>query len=221
MVVPGIRYKAVVIADLFWKPFDVRFETLLGRMRAHKSLFNSELQLEESRFMEMQFERRENDAGMAKDALEQIQQQIQSLRESNGRKEAQLAASFDQLSHRLKILTDSLEVSATMSDDEDDKTLGAASRHPLPVIYAISNLCTDLQLAAATKSIKSWVNPPDYRSGLEDAESRRAPRTCEWFVTSKEYTAWKSYVFPDRAAMGLPSSSKVTPILLVEGMCAC
>jgi septal ring factor EnvC (AmiA/AmiB activator) len=74
-------------------------------MTSHQSLFNRELQLEESKFMEMQFERRENDAEMSKEAMDQIQAQMEDLRSSNKRTEDQLSAAFEKLNNNLETLS--------------------------------------------------------------------------------------------------------------------
>jgi hypothetical protein len=126
-----------VIADLFWKPFDSRFEALLARMRSHQALFHSELQLEESRFMEMQFEKRENDAEMTKDAMEQIQRQINELRESNRIKEAHMANALDELNERLLIISDTL--GEDKRDEEEEAKLLGMSRNPLLLSLAHVN----------------------------------------------------------------------------------
>lgn len=48
----GVRYKATAIADMFWRPFDVRYATILDRLQSHQELFRQEMQLEESLYME-------------------------------------------------------------------------------------------------------------------------------------------------------------------------
>jgi hypothetical protein len=39
----GVRYKAAVIWDLFWTPFDERFSEILGRLKHHKQVFEAGL----------------------------------------------------------------------------------------------------------------------------------------------------------------------------------
>jgi hypothetical protein len=39
----GVRYKATVIWDLFWTPFDERFSEIVGRLKRHQQDFNSGL----------------------------------------------------------------------------------------------------------------------------------------------------------------------------------
>jgi Cdc6-like AAA superfamily ATPase len=41
----GVYYKLSVIKDLFWKPFDIRFANLLGRLAKHQELYELELSL--------------------------------------------------------------------------------------------------------------------------------------------------------------------------------
>jgi hypothetical protein len=39
----GVRYKAAVIWDLFWTPFDERFAEILARLERHQQDFDSSL----------------------------------------------------------------------------------------------------------------------------------------------------------------------------------
>ncbi|PVH88665.1 hypothetical protein DL98DRAFT_648024 [Cadophora sp. DSE1049] len=61
----GVRYKAVVIWDLFWTPFDERFSETLARLERHQQDFDSSLKVVYSREMmnhltEMDRERQNN-----------------------------------------------------------------------------------------------------------------------------------------------------------------
>jgi hypothetical protein len=88
--------------DLFWKPFDARFSKLLERLQSHQALFNSEVQLEESKFVEFQFRRREKDAKITKDMLENIKNQLKELQAENKQKESVLAGQFQKLEPALQ-----------------------------------------------------------------------------------------------------------------------
>jgi hypothetical protein len=78
----GVRYTVAVITDIFWKPFDVRFRKILERIETHQALFLSEMQLEESKFTEFQFRRREHDSNSTNEAISQIRLQVSELRQT-------------------------------------------------------------------------------------------------------------------------------------------
>ena len=44
MALLGIRHRANIILDLFWKPFDVRFSKVLARLTAHGQNFEKGLE---------------------------------------------------------------------------------------------------------------------------------------------------------------------------------
>ncbi|KAK8078858.1 hypothetical protein PG994_002665 [Apiospora phragmitis] len=86
----GIRYKVSVIADVFWKPFDLRFKDILGRLEEHQGLFQHEFRMEESKFTEIQYRRRQKEAGLASAAAKQIQEQLELLNEEISGAEGQI-----------------------------------------------------------------------------------------------------------------------------------
>jgi hypothetical protein len=94
--------------DLFRKPFDARFAALMDRLCSHEALFNSEMQLEESRFLEMQFVKHDSDLGAATDFMENIQIQMDELRESNRAREAAQADAYVKLDSRLREISEKL-----------------------------------------------------------------------------------------------------------------
>lgn len=94
----GVRYKAYVIADLFWKPFDIRFQKVIDDLEHHQALFHSEMQLEESRFVELQLRRR---AEEERCTAEEISTQIKHLNETILRKEATITSHLQRLEARL------------------------------------------------------------------------------------------------------------------------
>ncbi|KAK5655984.1 hypothetical protein OQA88_5122 [Cercophora sp. LCS_1] len=167
-------------------------------MRSHQSLFNRELQLEESKFMEMQFERRENDAEMSKEAMHQIQAQMEDLRSSNKRTEDQLSAAFEKLNGNLETLSRRTEASRGEREGE--------ARF----------------LKSRVSQIKKWINGPEYMTTLERSRAKRTPSTCEWYLSSQQYRAWKSYKFlttearPESSVMAAPGPKRFNPILLTS-----
>ncbi|KAK7427391.1 hypothetical protein QQZ08_006160 [Neonectria magnoliae] len=187
----GARYKRYMIADVFWKPFDMRFSDILDRLQSHQALFNNEMQLEESRFMEMQFERREFDAGMTKEAMEQIQKKVKDLSNDINSRDSQLASALAGFDQRLDFM-----VNKARNDTTD--------------------FAREVEwLERRRGQLKQWINAPEYMDVLERAQSRRAAETCKWFTSSPEYLAWKSYKFPTSGAMDPPSKSAIEPILFI------
>ena len=93
----GTRYTPSLIADVFWKPFDSRFATLLDRIRAHQELFKTEMQLEESKYLEFMSEKQARQSSLMGKALEQIQAQVAELRQSNIDLDLKLSNQFGRL----------------------------------------------------------------------------------------------------------------------------
>jgi hypothetical protein len=107
---------------------------LLERIQLHQALFNREIQLEESKFIEMQFERQENDASTAKEAMEQIRNQLDELRDSNRDKETEIAVGFERFYRRLQEISDKL-CTADKDFVLESKLLGKIST--IPVLISI------------------------------------------------------------------------------------
>ncbi|KUJ08082.1 uncharacterized protein LY89DRAFT_742377 [Mollisia scopiformis] len=82
----GVRHNLKVISNLFWKPFDTRFSNLLGRLKSHQALFRNEMQPEESRFLQLQFARRESEAQFSKDILEDLRMRMKKIKTENDEK---------------------------------------------------------------------------------------------------------------------------------------
>jgi hypothetical protein len=49
------------------------------------------------------------------------------------------------------------------------------------------------------QSIKSWLRPHEFRSGLERARDLREPTTGEWLFTESQYQAWYQWHNRDAA----------------------
>lgn len=78
----GVRYKVSAVSDLFWKPFDARFKNILERIEANQALFQSEMQLEESKFAEYQFQKSQRDSRNTHEVVSQIKLQLSELRKT-------------------------------------------------------------------------------------------------------------------------------------------
>lgn len=97
----GIRYKASVIAGIFWKPFDVRFKNTLERIETHQALFLSEMQLEASKFTEFQFRKRQHDSDETNTAISQISVQISDQQQDVVNREQKLNDRFEHVSEAI------------------------------------------------------------------------------------------------------------------------
>jgi hypothetical protein len=97
----GTRYKPSLIADVFWKPFDSRFASLIERMRTHQEVFKSEMQLEESKYLESQSEKQARQSSLIGKALEQIQAQAAELRQYNIDLDSKLSSQLDSFIRKI------------------------------------------------------------------------------------------------------------------------
>lgn len=91
-----------MVSDLFWKPFDSRFFALLERMRFHQDVFKNEMQLEESKYRELQGGQQAYKLRLAGEALRQIQEQIAGLRQSNEDLELKISTQFNNLESKMQ-----------------------------------------------------------------------------------------------------------------------
>lgn len=92
-------------------------------MHSHQSLLHSELMLEGSTFMEIQFEQRKLDAGMYQDVAGQIQQQLADLRRDISSQEAVITSAFNDFLRRLEGPAKDQRTETTSSTQET-KSLG-------------------------------------------------------------------------------------------------
>ena len=53
----GRRHTVNVVRDLFWTPFDIRFSSLLDRLRDHQELVDVELRLENQKALDVSIDR--------------------------------------------------------------------------------------------------------------------------------------------------------------------
>ena len=53
----GRRHTVNVVRDLFWRPFDIRFSSLLDRLRDHQELVDVELRLENQKALDVSIDK--------------------------------------------------------------------------------------------------------------------------------------------------------------------
>ncbi|ETS79334.1 hypothetical protein PFICI_09187 [Pestalotiopsis fici W106-1] len=156
----GIRYKAVAIADIFWKPFDVRFKSLLERIETHQALFLSEMQLEESKFTEYQLRKRERDSANTNDAISQFKLQVSELKQSILEREETLTVRFERI----------LEHIASMTSDRETSGHRGDSILQVSPIFAKPGYGKTI---LSSLLIEDLANPPETNS----SEAQQAPTT--------------------------------------------
>ncbi|KAK7416638.1 hypothetical protein QQX98_005109 [Neonectria punicea] len=201
----GARYKRYMIADVFWKPFDMRFADILDRLQSHQALFNNEMQLEESRFMEMQFERREFDAGMTKEAMEQIQKQVKDLSNDINSKDNQIASALTGFDQRLEFM---------INNARNDTTDFAREAECLEYMDVLERA----QSRRASETCKWFTSSPEYlawksykfpTSGAMDPPSNSAMKPI-LFITGLGLLHRKQSELKTNAMIAKPGFGKTT-----------
>ncbi|KAF3025563.1 hypothetical protein E8E14_011236 [Neopestalotiopsis sp. 37M] len=97
----GVRHTSISIADIFWKPFDARFKNILERIETHQALFLGEIQLEESKYTEYQFRKRQSDSDHTNEAISQVKEQVSELRQTILEREETLTVRFETISEHI------------------------------------------------------------------------------------------------------------------------
>jgi hypothetical protein len=97
----GVNYKPSLISDLFWKPFDARFSDLLDRLRCHQEVFRCEMQLEESKYLDHQNDKRIQQSELDGQVLRQIQQQAEDLRQLSDQLESKILSELAAFEHKI------------------------------------------------------------------------------------------------------------------------
>ncbi|ORY15989.1 hypothetical protein BCR34DRAFT_144457 [Clohesyomyces aquaticus] len=164
----GIHYKPSLISDLFWKPFDARFSELLERLQTHQEVFRSEMQLEESKYLELQNEKRARQTELTGQALQQIEQQVENLRVLNQGLDFKISAQTARLEtfFRRKIS----DITEQLALDQREKGL----------------------LNAKVRHIKEWIDAPEYMREFDRARKTLLPQTGEYILEDHVYQCWKT-----------------------------
>ena len=178
----GARYKPSLIADVFWKPFDARFASLLDRMRAHQELFKAETQLEESKYIEFQSEKQARQSSLVGKALEQIQAQVAELRKSNTDLDLKISSKLDCL-----IQTIHSNYRSGGHESEENTALGTCV---LPM-YGMCAYTYNAQVAKIAQ-VKTWLAAPDYMREYEKSRRIRVPETGVYLLANPIYRKWKN-----------------------------
>jgi archaellum biogenesis ATPase FlaH len=57
-------------------------------------------------------------------------------------------------------------------------------------VEEVRNTVQDMEAAKEKSKILMWLDGPDPSINYNSAKSKREPGTCEWLVTSKDFTSW-------------------------------
>jgi hypothetical protein len=77
----GERHKFNVIRDLFWTPFDNRFNSLLERLRDHQELFELEMRFENEKSFKLFIDKAERFIDKADELIEYQNEQKNNPKE--------------------------------------------------------------------------------------------------------------------------------------------
>jgi septal ring factor EnvC (AmiA/AmiB activator) len=101
-----VRYKPSLVADVFWRPFDSRFASLLERMQFHREIFEFQMQLEEAKHLEQQHEKQSQVSTEHSSILSQVQQELQELRDANMQLEEKISDQLQAFEDTIRSLRD-------------------------------------------------------------------------------------------------------------------
>ncbi|KAI1376305.1 hypothetical protein F4677DRAFT_419535 [Hypoxylon crocopeplum] len=186
----GFRYKASTLTGMFWKPFDLQFSALLERMDFHQSLFESEMQLEEWKYLEtnllsiMELSQK----NLAKtEELGQKAKELEDLKKSIETHEHVISWKFDEFKSQLDKRANTAAKPEKIFDDRIEK-------------------------------IKAWTDSPDFRREFEKARHERIGTTGTWFTESPAFQAFKNFNMSPSSEPDSQSNSASEPhMLLVQG----
>lgn len=124
----GSKYTPSIIADVFWKPFDLRFSALLSRLQSHREVFQNEVQLEESKWTELQHDKRAKQSDLNGRALEQIKMQLEELQRTNTDMDSMLSNRLETIERVFHDMSSNARQNK-MDELQERRTLGAYMRH--------------------------------------------------------------------------------------------
>ncbi|KAH0559610.1 hypothetical protein GP486_003875 [Trichoglossum hirsutum] len=162
-----VHYKPSVISNLPWKPFDARLSAILDRLRSHRGFFRREMQLEESKYLELQNEKRARQPELGEEALRNIWRQVEDLRLSNEHLESKITSQFDMFESKLREREFNEDISEEIERKEAEVINFKAS------------------------GIKEWVDAPEYMREFEKAQRTRLPETGGYLLNDPIYKNWK------------------------------
>ncbi|CAH0050260.1 unnamed protein product [Clonostachys solani] len=184
-----IKRTPVVLGTLLWKPFDIRFNSLIQKMNVHKENIDAEVRIwklkrDDQNYTETMIWRKYISQEL-KDAKEERRVLSEEKRLTDLGKEADLES-------RKEILTILREIQAEKRKLEE-RRLGKC---------LVSNYSSHIQLAClrpwklilreeeTVERIQKWLDSPG-SAGIRELHSRlREPNTGEWILDHAQYKSW-------------------------------
>ncbi|CAG9990590.1 unnamed protein product [Clonostachys byssicola] len=159
------RHTFSTVASLARKPFDVRFKEILEKISFYHNLVKEEIETE--RVDEMQDDLSKLKAAAAEQATEKLQitvlEKLKEIQEGQAPNKAQLAL-------LQSLLIDGFSRQATLE----------SQNRLLDLLYQFRKH-EEAQMQAEFKTaVIRWIDPPDYKENLCDAQDERADETAEW-----------------------------------------
>ncbi|CAG9942522.1 unnamed protein product [Clonostachys rosea f. rosea IK726] len=170
------RHTFSTVASLARKPFDVRFKEILEKISFYHNLVKEEIETE--RVDEIQDDLFKLKAAAAEQATEKLQNTVlEKLKEI----QAGEAPNKAQLALLQSLLVDGFSRQATLE----------SQNRLLNLLSQFTNH-EEARIQAEFKSaVIRWIDPPDYKENLCDAQDERADGTAEWIFDNPTFIQWQ------------------------------
>ncbi|CAH0017112.1 unnamed protein product [Clonostachys rhizophaga] len=170
------RHTFSTVASLARKPFDVRFKEILEKISFYHNLVKEEIETE--RVDEIQDDLFKLKAAAAEQATEKLQNTVlEKLKEI----QAGQAPNKAQLTLLQSLLVDGFSRQATLE----------SQNRLLNLLSQFTNH-EEARIQAEFKStVIRWIDPPDYKENLCDAQDERADGTAEWIFDKPAFIQWQ------------------------------
>jgi hypothetical protein len=106
----------------------LRFSALLSRLQSHREVFQNEVQLEESKWTELQHDKRAKQSDLNGRALEQIKMQLEELQRTNTDMDSMLSNRLETIERVFHDMSSNARQNK-MDELQERRTLGAYMRH--------------------------------------------------------------------------------------------
>jgi hypothetical protein len=165
------------------------------------------MQLEESKYMDLQNDKRAHQSERDGQVLLKIQQQGEDLRQS-----------IDQLESRITVaLADFERKIRETVNERNSKELERREAEAMSM-YKLNRVIFTLTVSGSKVSdIKKWVNAPEYMREFEKAQKTRLPDTGNYVFSHSVYQSWKSGKSLQHEGQPAVITPNIPQILLVTG----
>jgi hypothetical protein len=165
------------------------------------------MQLEESKYMDHQNDKRAHQSELDGQVLRKIQQQAEDLRQSN-----------DQLESKITVVLAAFERKICETVNERDYKERERREADVMSMYKLNKVIFTLTVSGSKVSdIKKWINPPEYMREFEKAQKTRLPDTGDYVFSHPVYQSWKSGKSLRHEEQPVVMTPNMPQILLVTG----